>query len=185
MATTEQQLVAAAVKYSVPPDLVLRVAKQESGLSQAARSSAGAIGVMQLMPATAAGLGVNPYDQAQNIDGGVRYLRMMYDRYGNWTDALAAYNAGPGTVDKWLANLRALPGETLDYLQQILGVKTQTPSSPVAAATAPATGDGGGGIWDLVNVPTFSPEGLDGGTSPWLVAATAAGGIAAAWLLLR
>ena len=69
----------AAKKYNVPPELVLALANQESGLNQNAKSKAGAIGVMQLMPATAKELGVDPNDIDQNIDGGVRYLAQMLE----------------------------------------------------------------------------------------------------------
>lgn len=100
MASVQELLYTTAQKYGVDPNLVLRVAQQESGLNQSAVSPAGAIGVMQLMPMTAQELGVDPYDTAQNIEGGVKYLRQMLDRYGGNTSlALAAYNAGPGAVD--------------------------------------------------------------------------------------
>jgi len=88
-------------EMGVNPDLVRAVAMVESRGNQGARSSAGAIGVMQLMPGTARGLGVNPYDLEQNIRGGSMYLKRQLDRYqGSIPLALAAYNAGPGAVDK-------------------------------------------------------------------------------------
>lgn len=84
--------------YGVPVPLAQAVAYQESGLRQGAVSSAGAIGVMQLEPGTAKELGVNPYNWRQNIDGGVRYLAAKYKQYGNWQQALQAYNGGDGNV---------------------------------------------------------------------------------------
>ena len=90
---------AAARKHGVPEDLFLRLVQQESGWNPVAVSVKGATGLAQLMPGTAEVLGVDINDPAANLDGGARYLRMMYDKFGSWKLALAAYNAGPGAVE--------------------------------------------------------------------------------------
>ena len=95
----------AAARHGRPADLIHAVASMESGYQQKARSSQGAIGVMQLMPSTARYLGADPSDTAQNIDAGTRLLRTLLLKYeGNPNQlalALAAYNAGPGAVDRF------------------------------------------------------------------------------------
>jgi soluble lytic murein transglycosylase-like protein len=110
---------AAAKKHGVPEDLFLRLVQQESGWNQGALSIKGAIGLAQLMPGTAERLGVDPNDAAQNLDGGARYLAMMYSRFGSWKLALAAYNAGPGAVE----DAGGVPEfqETQNYVKAILG----------------------------------------------------------------
>ncbi|MDA7430756.1 lytic transglycosylase domain-containing protein [Primorskyibacter aestuariivivens] len=91
----------AARRYGVPEDLFLRLVQQESGWNPTAKSHKGAFGLAQLMPATARALGVDPKDPAQNLDGGARYLSQQYRKFGTWRLALAAYNAGPGAVEKY------------------------------------------------------------------------------------
>lgn len=110
---------AAARDHAVPEDLFLRLVQQESGWNPAAISPKGAKGLAQLMPDTAARLGVNIDDPLQNLDGGARYLRQMYDKFGTWRLALAAYNAGPQAVDAH----DGIPPyrETQNYVQAILG----------------------------------------------------------------
>lgn len=89
---------AAAERWGVPQMLFRALVDAESGWNERARSSKGAIGLTQLMPATARSLGVDPFDPAQNLDGGARYLRQRYDTFGDWELALAAYNAGDEAV---------------------------------------------------------------------------------------
>lgn len=110
---------AAARRHNVPEDLFLRLVHQESRWNPAAVSPKGARGLAQLMPDTARLLRVDPDDPRQNLDGGARYLRMMYDRFGNWRLALAAYNAGPEAV---LRHGGVPPfAETTHYVRAILG----------------------------------------------------------------
>lgn len=100
--STEGMIESAARKFGVDSGLVKAIATAESNMNQSARSNVGAVGVMQLMPETAGSLGVDPYDEKQNIEGGTHYLRQMLDKFnGNLQYAIAAYNAGPGAVQKY------------------------------------------------------------------------------------
>lgn len=122
----EESIQKAAAKYSLPPGLIRAVIRAESNFQVDAVSRAGARGLMQLMPATAEELGVtDSFDINQNIDGGAKYLRQMLDRFGgNVRKALAAYNAGPGTVIKY--NGRVPYPETRQYVNRVLRFSGQT-----------------------------------------------------------
>lgn len=111
------------------PGLANAVAQVESGGRQydsngnVIVSSAGAIGEMQLMPGTAADLGVNPYDQAQNVQGGTDYLAQLYSQFnGDLNDTLAAYNWGPGNVQRAIQNGQSFPSSVLAYIDKVLSV---------------------------------------------------------------
>jgi hypothetical protein len=117
-ATPLQLADAAADRYGLPRELVRSVMAAESGFQPAAISPKGAIGLMQLMPGTAQTLGVDAHDPAQNVDAGARYLRDLLEKYNyGLRHALAAYNAGPGAVDKY----NGVPPyrETIDYIGRI------------------------------------------------------------------
>jgi soluble lytic murein transglycosylase-like protein len=143
---------AAADRYAVPRDLVIAQAEQESGGRQydsqgnVLTSSAGALGVMQLEPATARDLGVDPTDAAQNIDGGVRYLANLLKQFnGDPQLALAAYNWGPGRVAQHGFN--NWPAETTNYVTSILAkISSAITGGAIAPPAAPGddTTDGSG-----------------------------------------
>jgi soluble lytic murein transglycosylase-like protein len=138
-----------AARYGLNPAILHGLIQQESGFDPSARSSAGALGLTQLMPSTAASLGVaEPLDPAQSIEGGARYLSQLLQQFdGNTADALAAYNAGPGAVEQY----GGVPpySETQQYVGKVLGYAAAYSqggeSGPQAlaagtAAVAPASG---------------------------------------------
>lgn len=108
----------AALKAGVDPALMASLVWAESGFDPGVRSPAGAIGLAQLMPGTAASLGVDPHDPQQNLDGGARYLAEQLDRFGSPELALAAYNAGPSRVDA-AGSIPAI-AETQTYVPRVM-----------------------------------------------------------------
>ncbi|NWL86844.1 lytic transglycosylase [Paenibacillus sp. 79R4] len=131
-----QQLIAdAAQRYGVAPSLIQAVIEAESSFNPKVVSSAGAKGLMQLMDGTARGLGVtDSFDPAQNIDGGTRYLANLIRRFGgNESTALAAYNAGPGRVQRagisndqeLMDKLHLLPRETQNYVFKVMNARSK------------------------------------------------------------
>lgn len=120
MGSLDTVIYSMAQKYGVDPNLIQQLVKAESGFNSKATSPAGAMGLMQLMPGTAASYGVkNAYDTAQNLDGGTHFLKDLMDRFqGNIPLSLAAYNAGPGAVEKY----QGVPPykETQAYVQKIM-----------------------------------------------------------------
>lgn len=142
---------AAARRFAIPEAWIWQVMRTESGGKARAVSAKGAMGLMQLMPGTWAtlsaryGLGDDPFDTAANIQAGAAYLREMWDRYGDLSTALAAYNAGPGRADAWRRTGRPLPAETIAYVARIapaLGAPV-----PDLGSAVPATGGASSPSW--------------------------------------
>jgi soluble lytic murein transglycosylase-like protein len=148
----------ASLRFGIPEDWIVRVMRAESGghshrNGKPIRSRVGAMGLMQIMPATWTGLtaryglGNNPDDPRSNILGGTAYLREMYDRFG-YPGLFAAYNAGPARYASTLAGRSRLPGETVAYVASIIGSGSTAPVAPavhvqsdsqLAAASSPPT----------------------------------------------
>lgn len=137
----------AARRFGLPEGWIWAVMRAESRGDPRALSPVGAMGLMQIMPATWAtltaryGLGPDPYDVRANIHAGAAYLREMLDRYGDLGTALAAYNAGPGRVDDWRAGTRSLPAVTRAYVDRITSTVdvSAIPPASVTPLSPPVT----------------------------------------------
>ncbi|MBI5634595.1 MAG: lytic transglycosylase domain-containing protein [Nitrospirae bacterium] len=131
-----QYIQKAASKYALEPELIRAVIKTESNGNHRAISRKGAKGLMQLMPSTARDMNVsNPFDPEENIEGGTRYLKYLLERFnGNMTLALAAYNSGPGTVEKY-GNVPPID-ETRQYVKRIFNLYNGRKSYTFADASA-------------------------------------------------
>jgi soluble lytic murein transglycosylase-like protein len=152
-----------ALAKGVPPSIALAVAQQESGVSQwtpngnLVTGTSGEVGVFQIMPATAAGLGVDPSDVNQNIAGGISLLAQLFQKYGNWSAALSAYNSGS-------------PTGSPSYATSVLGIAASM--GPLPGVSAPAAPD------------MTEDDVVDSGTSPLLIAGLVVGAAALAWWAL-
>ncbi len=130
-------------RFGIPEAWIWAVMRVESGGNSRAVSRAGAMGLMQIMPATWAGLrtryglGPDPFNVRDNIMAGAAYLREMYDRYGNASAMLAAYNAGPGRYDDFVSRGRSLPPETVGYLAQLAPITGGSGAVEMAASVPP------------------------------------------------
>ncbi len=133
----------AARRFGIPETWIWAVMRVESAGNARAISTAGAMGLMQIMPGTWTqlrtrhGLGTDPFDVRDNIMAGAAYLREMYDRYGNPSAMLAAYNAGPGRYDDHLSRGRPLPAETVAYLARLGSVAGSESSVEVTVVAQP------------------------------------------------
>ncbi len=148
----------------VPYAIAKRLVRAESSFNPRAVSGVGAQGLTQLMPATAKELGVaNPFDPAENLAGGLRYLASMKHRFGSWAHALAAYNWGPSNVESWLksgGNPNALPSTTRAYIHEIApqeaaALEKRPAAKPAQVAEAPQIQTEGPNLNAMVNsLPT-------------------------------
>jgi soluble lytic murein transglycosylase-like protein len=158
--TLANQIYQQSISQGVPPAIALAVAQQESGIAQWTPSgnlvtgSAGEIGVFQLMPATASGLGVDPTDVTQNVQGGVSLLAQLYQKYGNWPQALSAYNSGS-------------PNGSPSYANSVLNL---------------AQNSFGGIPSDSSSADDFTSDAISIDPSVWIIAAVA-GLVGLAWWL--
>jgi soluble lytic murein transglycosylase-like protein len=193
MTSTDIQnlIVSTASAYGVDPRLALEVASVESGFNPNAVSSAGAVGVFQLMPATAAQYGVSdPTDPTENITAGVQYLAALIAQFGDTSEALGAYNWGPTNVNNAIAQygnawLNFAPAETQNYvstIMQAIGEYTVSAGTTATAAAAPTP------TVAPVPIPDFTTGVTEAGFAPTTLSAAAiallvGAGIFLIWLM--
>jgi hypothetical protein len=143
----------AAQKYGLDPSVFERQINQESGFNPGARSPAGALGIAQIMPGTARGWGVDPMNPVAALDAAARNMKQYVDRYGGYENALRAYNAGPGNIQRSKSF-----AETNHYVSTILGGKTPKSSTPGKSGSKGDTADG-------YDVQTTTTPGVDNRTA--------------------
>ncbi len=131
--TVKEYIVKHSLEMGVDPALGLSIAKMESGFVHEKKSPYGAVGVFQLLPSTAKRIGYNPYSLSGNIQGGLAYYKMMYQKFGSVELALAAYNAGPGNVAKY----KGMPpfAETKKFVRNIMSEYNMQKANPDPAIT--------------------------------------------------
>jgi hypothetical protein len=167
--STADLITSMAPSYGVPSSIALAVAKKESGFNQAAVGSSGEIGVFQLMPGTAAQLGVDPSDLNQNVQGGLTYLQQLYNQFGDWTLALEAYNGGPSHVTSGTVSSAAK--SYADSIMASVGNLFSSDSVPNLQADSSLPADASSFSFDLT-----TPEG-GLSTTAWLALAVAGLGL--------
>ena len=151
-------IASAAAANGVDPAVLTALLQQESGGNpNAVNANSGALGIAQFMPATAAGLGVNPLDPVSAINGAAQYLAQLTNQFGSTQLGLAAYNWGPGNLQKWLnGQIANWPSETQNYVNSILGSSSSLPTVTPSAVSS---------ITDLMG--TSSPDLTSGASSVW------------------
>lgn len=157
----DQPIINAAKAAGIDPALFRSVINIESAFNPKAVSPAGAIGLAQLMPGTARGLGVDPNDPIQNLKGGATFLKQMIDRYGDTQTALMAYNWGPGNVDRWIAGGRdpnRIPRETRAHFSKIMGGVQRQHGGAIPDRIVPIARADGGTIPYPGGAGSFDPE---------------------------
>lgn len=167
-ANVQTALQSASTTYGVPLSLLQALAFQESSYNPAAVSSAGAQGLLQLMPATGASLGVtNAFDLQQNANAGASYLKSLYSQYGNWSDALVAYNEGPGNFAK--SGAFASSQQYADTILSNAGL------NDMAAASSGASAD----LSSLFDLSTMDASGVS--VSAWVIGGVLLAGLGIVW----
>jgi soluble lytic murein transglycosylase-like protein len=162
VSSIQSQLAALATQYGIPPSIALAVAQIESGFNQSAVNAGGDTGVMQISPPTAVTLGIDASNLDQNLQGGVSYLAQLYQKFGDWGTALAAYNCGPGN-----------PQGCTSYANKVLAAQPGYASFDAAAVPDVSTAG--------FDVSAFLPSDLS--VSPWLIIGVV--GVVGLWIALR
>ena len=167
VSAVQNQIIQTANAQGVPSSIALAVAQQESGFNPNAVGSAGELGVFQLMPQYFPGAS----DPNANISTGVAYLKQLYQQFGDWGTALAAYNWGPTKVNSAVSAGTSFPQQVLNYVQSVLGIASSTDASVAVDTTGSSTSS-----------PSYT--GLDPSqVAPWVLAGVV--GLGVLWVAWR